>query len=293
MKVVEGVPRAVFLCEEARSAELLSRLLAPDPYYITIFLWEIIRVETGRAEGWTYDDSKLRITCTPESLVVEESGQEIKKQHGSARAKLTIREAKRLLSKWRFEHVRWEFRHTRREARKSLKMKANISQDEGRIERPVLFRVSDPWGRHLGLARDLIGAVRIAAGSRRRSERHSSFSISAIYADGSESVLLPEQYSRRKEATVDGAVRYIRTRDEGIRAAKEMGIRELQIEMLLGEQVDRCSPDDPEEKQIEDYIKNAPDIWLTDEELRSEEASIFRIINSGKQKQKACFVFST
>lgn len=287
------MPRAVFPSEETQRAELLSRLLAPNPYYITILLWEIIRVEKGRAEGWTYDDSSLCVTCTPESLMIEESSHKANAREGVARVELTLREAKRLLSKWRVEHVRWEFRRTRREARENLRMDTNISQGEGRIERPILFRVSDPVGRHLGFSRDLIGAVRIAAENRRRSERHRSFSISAVYADGSESALPAEQYSRRRESTVDEAVRYIRARDEGIRVAKEMGINDIQIEVLLGEQVDRCNPDDLEEKQIQDYIRNAPEQWLTDEELRVEETSIFRIINPSKQKQKASFIFST
>jgi hypothetical protein len=85
--------------------------------------------------------------------------------------------------------------------------------------------------------------------------------IAAVYADGSEEVLMPERYGRREEATVEGAIRYIRRRDQGIKAAKELGISDVQIDMLLGEQIDRCDPNEPEEKQIEDYIKNAPEDW--------------------------------
>src|ERR1051325_5616895 len=162
LKVINGEPSAVFTGEEGERSELLSRLLAPSPYYITILLWEIIRVEKGRAEGWSYDDSHLRITCTPGSLVIEESRQDINTRHRSALVELTLREAKQLLSKWRFEHVRWEFRRAQRKARESLRMNAKISQDEDRIERPILFRVSDPVGCHLGFARDLVGAVSIA-----------------------------------------------------------------------------------------------------------------------------------
>lgn len=62
--------------------------------------------------------------------------------------------------------------------------------------------------------------------------------------------------------------------------------------MLLGEQIERCNPADPEEKQIEAYIKNAPEEWLKDEELRVEEARIFRVINSSKETRKARFVLS-
>ncbi|HVG32593.1 MAG TPA: hypothetical protein VM911_05915 [Pyrinomonadaceae bacterium] len=72
-----------------------------------------------------------------------------------------------------------------------------------------------------------------------------------------------------------------------------MGISDVQIDMLLGEQIDRCNPDEPEDKQIEDYIKNAPEELLTNEELRAEEEATFRIINFSKKKRKASFVFST
>ena len=45
------------------------------------------------------------------------------------------------------------------------------------------------------------------------------------------------------------------------------------------------------DKQIEDYISRAPEKWLAEEELRAEEATIFRMKNSGTRKPG--FIFST
>jgi hypothetical protein len=81
-------------------------------------------------------------------------------------------------------------------------------------------------------------------------------------------------------------------------ATKEFGWRrrggfsDEQIKELLGEQIERCNPVDPEERQIEGYINNAPEMWRTDEELRVEEAKIFRPPNAGKQRRKARLVLS-
>lgn len=292
LKVVDGEPRAVFPEEEAKQAELLSRLLAPSPYYITILLWEIIRVEKGRAEGWTFDDSNLRITCTPESLGIEESALDATRRDSLSRVEFSLGEAKSLLSRWRFEHVRWEFQQRQRKAGEGLHMDTDGSRDEKAVERPILFRVADRTGRHLGQVRDLVGAVSIADRNRRRSERHSSFLITAVYTDGTEDMLLPEQYSRSKEITGEDALRYIRRRDEGILMAKEIGLSDLQVEILLAEQLERCRPSDPEEKQVEDYINSAPEEWLKEEDLRSEEANIYRTKDASMKKRKAGFIFS-
>ena len=147
------------------------------------------------------------------------------------------------------------------------------------VERPILFRVSDPAGRHLGLATSLTGAVAIAARSRRKHLARASYAIHAVYADGSEEAVAPERYVRRKEVTAEDAIHYIRRRDEGLRLAKEMGVDELLVEALLGDQKDLCNPEDPEEKQIEDYIKNKAEGWRPDEELNAEEKDIYRATN--------------
>jgi hypothetical protein len=171
-------------------------------------------------------------------------------------------------------------------------MKLDVPREENAVERPILFRVAGSSGRHLGQARDLVGAVGIASRSRRRSESHHSFAIAAIYADGTEQLLPPEQYCHTKEVTRDDAQRYIKRRDEGIQMAKERDLSDGQVEALLGEQVKRCDPDDPEEKQIQDYINKAPEAWRSTEELRAQEAKIFRIVRSGKKTRKAGLVFS-
>src|SRR5687767_9389710 len=103
LNVINGRPCAIFPGEASRRGELLSRLLVPSPYYITILLWEIIRVEKKRGEGWTFDDSNIRIVCTPELLTVEESAQRACRRDGSLRVELSIKEAKLLLSKWRYK----------------------------------------------------------------------------------------------------------------------------------------------------------------------------------------------
>jgi hypothetical protein len=293
LKVVNGKPRAVFPGEDPRRGELLSRLLAPSPYYVTILLWEIIRVEKKRAEGWAFDDSDIRIVCTPESLMVAESARRAHRQENSSRVELSLREAKLLLSKWRYRHLKWEFQQRQTKVGVRLKMKTDISHQEKAIERPVLFRIAHQSGRHLGLAADLVGAISIVSRNRRRSESHSSFPITAIYPDGNEELLPPERYCRLKEVTREDALYYIKRRDEGVRLAKEMGLGDEQISVLLGDQVERCRPDDPEDKQIEGYIRRAPERWLTEEELRVEVAKIFRVKSSGKLKRKASFIFST
>jgi hypothetical protein len=293
LKVVNGKPCAIFPGEDPRRSELLSRLLAPSPYYVTILLWEIIRVEKKRAEGWTFDDSDIRIVCTPESLVVAESARRARRRKTSSRVELSLREAKLLLSKWRYSHLKWEFQQRQTKAGVKLRMKTDISREETVIERPILFRVDNQSGRHLGLAADLVGAISIATRNRRRSESHSSFHITAVYTDGSEDLLPPERYCRPQEATREKALNYIQKRDEGIRLAKEIGLSAEQIGVLLGDQVKRCRPSDPENKQIERYISRAPSRWLTEEELKIEEVKIFRKKNAGKPLQKASFIFST
>lgn len=293
LKVINGRPCAHFPGEASRQGELLSRLLAPSPYYITVLLWEIIRVEKKMAEGWTFDDSNIRIVCTPESLVVEESAQRACGRDGSPRVELSIREAKQLLSKWRHKHLKWEFQQRQTKGGVRQRMKTDISHKETAIERPVLFRVAHQSGQHLGLAADLVGAVSIASRNRRRSESHSSFLIRAVYADGREDLLPPDRYCRPKEVSREDAIHYINRRDEGVRLAKEMGLSGVQIGVLLGDQVERCRPGDPENKQIEGYISRAPARWLTEEELKVEETKIFRKKNSGKLKRKASFIFST
>jgi hypothetical protein len=292
LKIVEGRLRPAFPDEEPRRAELLSRFLEPDPYYLTILLWETMRVEKGVAGRWAIDHSGLRITCTHESLVLEEGSQATGEREQPARVELTLPEAERLLSRWRCIYLIWEFRRMYRKGKEDAKVEAEVSRVEGGAERPVLYRVSDRSGRHLGLAGDLAGAVKLADKNRRRGERHSSFSVAAVYADGSEEALHPGQYTRRKGATREDALRYIRRRDEGIRMARELGISDSQVEMLLGDQVDRCDPEDPEEKQVEDYVRNAPEEWLTDEELRAEGAKILRVRKTRKEKRGASFVFS-
>jgi hypothetical protein len=296
LKVIDGQPRAAFPGEEPRRAELLSRLLAPDPYHVTILLWEILRVEKGHADGWSINVSGLRITCTPEAITIEEGAHESDASDARdqpALVELTLGEAEGLFSRWRHRYVGWEFRRAYMRGREAAKTEAEISRAGGGAERPVLFRVSDRSGRYLSLARDLAGAVRIAGTRLRRGERHSTFSISAVYADGSEEALPPARYCRRKAATPEDAARYITRRDEGMRMAKGLGLSDSQIEMLLGDQVGRCDPDDPEEKQVEDYVRNAPEEWLTDEELKAEGEKIFRAVKPRKAKRGACFVFST
>jgi hypothetical protein len=172
-------------------------------------------------------------------------------------------------------------------------MKTDISREETAIEPPILFRVANQSGRHLGLAADLVGAISIATRNRRRLESHSSFPITAVYTDGSEDLLPPERYCRPQEATREEALNYIQKRDEGIRLAKEIGFSAEQIGVLLGDQVERCRPGDPENKQIEGYISRAPSRWLTEEELKMEETKMFRKKNAGKPLRKASFIFST
>jgi hypothetical protein len=98
LKVVDGQPRAIFPDEEPQRASLLSRFLAPDPYHITILLWELLRVEKKRADWWIIDNKKLRITCTTEALVIEESTREGNTHYDSSRVELTLRDAEELLS---------------------------------------------------------------------------------------------------------------------------------------------------------------------------------------------------
>ncbi len=100
LKVVGGQPRAIFADMDPQHGELLSKLLAPSPYYITILLWEITLVQKKRTKGWTFDDLNLRLTCTPESLIIKESMQETDTRDRSAYVELTLEEAEQLLSKW-------------------------------------------------------------------------------------------------------------------------------------------------------------------------------------------------
>jgi hypothetical protein len=116
LQVIDGQPRAVFPKEDLRCGELLSRLLVPSPYHITILLWEVIRVEQKRAEGWIFDDSTIRLICTPESLVITESVRSVTDRAEPPQVGLSLKEAKRLLWRWRFEHVRWEFQCRQGEA---------------------------------------------------------------------------------------------------------------------------------------------------------------------------------
>lgn len=118
--------------------------------------------------------------------------------------------------------------------------------------------------KHVGVFRRLRQAV---AAARATGCGPDELEIDACYEGAAEVPVPPEWYSRPNLPSREEALEFIQQRqrliDETIAEGKNPAF-------LRARGCMRCSCDDPEDKQVADYIKMAPRIWLEAEEVRDE-----------------------
>lgn len=112
LEVIDGYMRPVFDGMEPELNELMWELLQPFPAASAAMLEEIKRVERGEADEWEYESPEARITCTPETLMVEDKSK-TGRRHDPLRVDLPLKEASLLLGRWLFECV-WREQQSRR-----------------------------------------------------------------------------------------------------------------------------------------------------------------------------------
>lgn len=72
LEVIDGYMRPVFDGMGPGLNELMWELLPPFPAASAALLEEIKRVGRGEVDEWEYESPEARITCTPETLTVED-----------------------------------------------------------------------------------------------------------------------------------------------------------------------------------------------------------------------------
>jgi hypothetical protein len=104
LEVIEGYMRPVFDGMESELNELMWELLLPFTVGSAALLEKIKRVERGELVEWGFESPYARITCTPETLTIED-----KRKSGRGgnplRIDLPLKEASLLLGRWLFECV--------------------------------------------------------------------------------------------------------------------------------------------------------------------------------------------
>lgn len=128
-------------------------------------------------------------------------------------------------------------------------------------DRPFAWRVERDRHGHVGVFPSLRDAVSAARTHGPPDEAR----IFACSQGGREALVEPERYSRPNPPTREEALAFIRGRAEKIRQARAAHPQHVSINELRG--LFRCHPDDPEEKQIADYLRTAPRQWLPDHEI--------------------------
>jgi hypothetical protein len=103
----DGLPKAVFDRLPEEQGSLLSHFLYPDREYAGAMYLDAMKVYDKEAAQVTYKDDLLAVTIRPRSVVIEtqraagQAGERVK-------VRFSLREAKLLLLKWKFECMRWE-----------------------------------------------------------------------------------------------------------------------------------------------------------------------------------------
>jgi hypothetical protein len=100
LEVIDGFMRPVFDGMEPGLNELMWELLLPFPVSAAAMLGEIRRVESGELDGWGFESPEARITCTSETLTLEDKSE---RDGEPLRVELPFKDAVLLLKRWLFE----------------------------------------------------------------------------------------------------------------------------------------------------------------------------------------------
>ena len=130
------------------------------------------------------------------------------------------------------------------------------------MDAPFAYRVIRERHGHVGVFRRLREAVAAA-----RPWEPEEVGIYACSDAGRELSISPDWYSRPNPPSREEALELIHRRQTRINEAIAEGT-DPAIWRAMG--CLRCSCNDPEEKQIADYIATAPWVWLAPEEVRDE-----------------------
>jgi hypothetical protein len=100
LEVIDGLMRPIFDGMESELNELMWELLLPFTMSAAAMLGEIKRVEGEGLYEWGFESPETRITCTPETLTLEDKRE---RDGGPLRMELPFKEAVLLLERWLFE----------------------------------------------------------------------------------------------------------------------------------------------------------------------------------------------
>ena len=100
LEVIDGLMRPIFEGMEPELNELMWELLLPFTMSAAALLGEIKRVESEGLDEWGFESPETRITCTPETLTLEDKRE---RDGEPLRLELPFKEAVLLLERWLFE----------------------------------------------------------------------------------------------------------------------------------------------------------------------------------------------
>jgi len=112
LEVIDGLMRPFFDGMEPGLNELMWELLLPFTWSAAVMLGEIKRVESEGLYGWGFESPEARITCTPETLTLEDKRE---RDGEPLRVELPFEEAVLLLERWLFECA-WREQQAREQA---------------------------------------------------------------------------------------------------------------------------------------------------------------------------------
>jgi hypothetical protein len=104
LEVIDGYMRPLFEGKSKEWTELMWDVLLPFPAVAAAMLADMEETKASKDDGWTFETSATRVTCTSKTLVVEEI---LKEGAGREplRIELPLTEAVSLMTRWVFECV--------------------------------------------------------------------------------------------------------------------------------------------------------------------------------------------
>ena len=112
LEVIDGLMRPVYDGMGPELNELMWELMLPYTMSAAALLGEIKRVESEGLYGWGFESPEARITCTPETLTLEDKRE---RDGEPLRVELPFEDAVLLLERWLFECA-WREQQAREQA---------------------------------------------------------------------------------------------------------------------------------------------------------------------------------
>jgi hypothetical protein len=116
LEVIDGFMRHIFEGKSKEWTELMWDLLLPFPASAAALLADMQQTQASKDDEWSFEIPTTRVTCTPQTLVVEEILKEDADRE-PLRIKLPLTEAISLMTRWVFECV-WREQQRREQAEK-------------------------------------------------------------------------------------------------------------------------------------------------------------------------------